>query len=77
MKDTDGDGGIKDSTDLQGFFQDFHQIFSQSESDHNPEETAFAYFKPHLGNLELQNQVSKGRSVRTTGGLMSVMSVAI
>ena len=75
MEDTDGE--MKESTRLQDLHQDFHPIFSQSEFDGNPEETAFAYFKPHLGNLELQNQVSKGRSVRTTGGLMSVMSVAI
>ncbi len=45
-------------------YKDFRQIFAESDFDGNPEKTAFAYFKPHLGNLEFQEEVSERQSVR-------------
>lgn len=42
-----------DRQSLRGrMYQDFRQIFSQSEFRENPESIAFAFFKPYLGNLE-------------------------
>ena len=64
VPEEDTDGGTEESNRLQGLHQDFHQIFAQSDFDGNPEETAFSYFKPHLGNLEFQDQVSEKHSVR-------------
>ena len=51
------------SEQLQGMYKDFHHIFSQSGFDGDPEKTAFAYFKPHLGNLDFQEELSKTGSV--------------
>lgn len=56
---TDGEGRV--SEDLQGIYDDFRHIFSQSEFDGDPEQIAFAYFKPYLGNLDSPEEVVSER----------------
>ena len=72
----DTDGGVSSDTQF-GVYHDFRHIFSQSDFDGDPEKTAFAFFKPHLGNIDFQEDVSEKQSVRISVPTQRVLPMRI